>query len=67
MVARAEAEAGFAVKVFVEKEQVAPMRIECEALVVSVAGTAAFFVGEKNSGEAGVEFAGDLLQIHEPS
>jgi hypothetical protein len=63
--ARAEALAGVAVEVFVEKHEVAPMCVGGEARVVAVARTATVAIGEEEARETRGEFVGYLLEIHQ--
>ena len=64
LMAGAESLAGFAVKIFVKEQKVAPVRVVDEARVVAVARTAPAGVGEKDAGEARAKFKGDLTEVH---
>ena len=59
-----ETSAGFAVKVFVEIHEVAPMRVGREARMVAVAWTAAIFIRQEDTGETRAEFERDFAEIH---
>ena len=48
---RTQATAGFGVEIFVEKQQVAPVRITAEARLTAVAGAMALLVREEKANE----------------
>ena len=62
--ARAEPAAGVAVEVFVEQNQIAPMRIGCVFLLPAVAGARPILVRQKNARESARDFLRHLLQVH---
>src|SRR5262245_42733569 len=62
--ARAEARAVIAVEVFVEQDQVAPVRIGLEFLRATVDRTPALLVAQEDRGEAPRDLAGDPEQVH---
>jgi len=64
LMARAESLAGFAMKIFVKEHKVAPERVVSEARVAAVARAAPAGVGEKDAGQAGAKFKGDLTEVH---
>src|SRR6185369_10485360 len=53
-----------AVKVFVEQQVVAPLRILLEFLLAAKNGASAIFVPQKDAGETAAEFLGDFVEIH---
>lgn len=59
------AASGFTVKVFVEQQEVFPMRIGGVLGVRAVAGALALEICEEKGGVAAGEFSGDLIEGHE--
>jgi hypothetical protein len=64
LMAGTETSAGFAVEVFVEIHEVAPMRVGREARIVAVAWTAAIFIRQKDTGKTRAKFERDFAEIH---
>ena len=58
--ARADAGAGIAVKIFVEEDEVAPVRIGLELLLSPVHGSPAVRVAEEDAREASRDLGGDV-------
>ena len=58
--AGSEAFSAFAVKIFIEKNELAPVRIGVKLWRVPVHRTVALFVAQENSGEAMREFCGNF-------
>ncbi len=61
--AGAQAPAGFAVEVFVEQDQVAPVRVLGIAAVVAMTGAASVRVAQEEAGEPASQVVGDLLEV----
>ena len=62
--ARAKAAAGLAVKIFVEQNEVTPMRIGRVFLYFAMAGSCPIFVRQKGAGEPAGDFLCDFPQVH---
>src|SRR5881628_1167109 len=67
LVARAEPAAGVSVKVFVEQQQILPVRVGGEPPVLAVTGTASLTVRQEDARQPGGDLARHLAQIHHPS
>ena len=64
LMARAESLAGFAVKIFVKKHKIAPVRVVDEARVAAVARATSTSLGKKDAGKARAKFKSDLTKAH---
>src|SRR5947209_6516387 len=53
------------VEVFVEQQQIAPVRIALEFFYPTVDGSAALGIPQKNTGQAARKFVRHLLQVHQ--
>src|SRR5512133_455171 len=67
LMARSQPRTVVAMEIFVEQEQVAPMRVVLEFLRSTIHGAPAMIILQENAGEAVCELPGNLEQVHHPA
>ena len=62
LVTCAQPPAGVPVEIFVEQDQIAPVRVMRESRVISMEGPGAVFIGQEDARESAGKLLGDLLE-----